>query len=540
MIKYLKQRILLGVVTLVISSSSLYAYDATDYVTVWETTGANEDVVIPTDTGNYTYNYDIDCDNDGTFEQTGVTGDGTCTFATANEYTIVIKGTFPTIYISDGASKAKIKEVKQWGNIAWSSFYKSYYNASNFNITATDAPDLSSVTRMDLAFNGADLSTANNINSWDVSSVTSMYGMFGGTAFNQDISSWDVSSVEGMYNMFTRTAFNQDISSWDVSSVADMTAMFYYATAFNQDISSWDVSSVTKMSGMFDSATAFNQDISSWDVSSVTHMDGMLKDAILSRSNYDKLLVAWSALTLQNNVTFDVGTTKYTEATSDAATARQKIIDDFSWTINDGGAASIEDSAPSVDGSSEGDGNNDGTADSTQDYVESKQFTSGSTTYWTTAAAVDSGTTTISVTQSSAATGLVPSTVSAPFGKFAVDITNVNGGNGATANITLYIPYNANIDRLYKLNRTTSNYEIIASTITHYAGDYKTKIVYSVVDGGAYDQDGATDGNIQDPVIPAGGNNTVYVPISPLAYIVLAFGILFIGVRKSRGTLNSY
>ncbi|MFX0101301.1 MAG: hypothetical protein ACFFCS_17135 [Candidatus Hodarchaeota archaeon] len=40
-------------------------------------------------------------------------------------------------------------------------------------------------------------------------------------------------------------------------------------------------------------------------------------------------------MTLQDSVVFHAGDSKYTNGT--AATARQKIIDDFGWTISDGG-----------------------------------------------------------------------------------------------------------------------------------------------------------------------------------------------------------
>ena len=85
--------------------------------------------------------------------------------------------------------------------------------------------------------------------------------------FNQDISSWDVSSVTSMFSMFGASNFNQDISSWDVSSVINMQNMFY-KTPFNQDISSWDVSSVTNMGAMFENSP-FNQDISGWCVTNI-------------------------------------------------------------------------------------------------------------------------------------------------------------------------------------------------------------------------------------------------------------------------------
>ena len=116
------------------------------------------------------------------------------------------------------------------------------------------------------------------IGTWDVSNVTTMYGMFDGAGFNQDISNWDVSSVTNMGSMFSYTMFNHDISNWDVSSVTNMNGIFA-GTNFNGDISSWNVSNVTNMEGMFNLNHDFNQDLSSWDVSSVTDMGSMFSQA---------------------------------------------------------------------------------------------------------------------------------------------------------------------------------------------------------------------------------------------------------------------
>ena len=95
--------------------------------------------------------------------------------------------------------------------------------------------------------------------------------------FNQDISSWDVSNVTTMFFMFRKaTNFNQPIGNWDVSSVTNMRSVFSWAISFNQPIGNWDVSSVTNMDFMFSgyiAPQAFNQDISSWNVSNVTTMD---------------------------------------------------------------------------------------------------------------------------------------------------------------------------------------------------------------------------------------------------------------------------
>ena len=110
-----------------------------------------------------------------------------------------------------------------------------------------------------------------NISSWDVSNVTTMFGMFElAIDFNQPIGDWDVSKVTTMGLMFQKaSSFNQPIGNWDVSSVTYMGAMFYVNESFNQPIGNWDVSNVTGMIYMFYNTTAFNQNLSSWVVDSV-------------------------------------------------------------------------------------------------------------------------------------------------------------------------------------------------------------------------------------------------------------------------------
>jgi len=106
------------------------------------------------------------------------------------------------------------------------------------------------------------LSDFKSIETWDVSNVTSMAGLFNTcNCFNPEYG-----NVENM----------PDLTYWDVSSVTNMSAMFshiYGGAMFNQDISGWNVSNVTNMYRMFMGSNQFNQDLSSWDVSKVTNCD---------------------------------------------------------------------------------------------------------------------------------------------------------------------------------------------------------------------------------------------------------------------------
>jgi len=296
-------------------------------------TSNNDQFTIPTTGGGYNYNID-------TVEHslTGQTGSVTLTFAAAGTYDIEISGTFPRIFFNNGGDKDKLLEIKNWGDIGWTSFNAAFYGCSNLtSVTATDAPDLTSCTSfVSMFLLATSLTTISNSNSWDVSNITSMINCFYLTNFDGDLSSWDVSSVTRMDSLFRDSNFNGDISSWNVSAVTDMRSMFR-GSSFNQDIGSWNVSLVTNMLETFRD-TPFDQDISGWDINQVTNFILFLFGATLSTANYDALLIAWDA---QGAMSFSgtayFGGSKYTSGGA-AETARTSLISKWGG-ISDGGAA---------------------------------------------------------------------------------------------------------------------------------------------------------------------------------------------------------
>lgn len=72
------------------------------FITTWKTnnTGAfiNTSITIPTVGSGYLY--DVDWNNDGTFDQFGFTGDATHNYGKAGTYTIAIRRIFPRIYFN--------------------------------------------------------------------------------------------------------------------------------------------------------------------------------------------------------------------------------------------------------------------------------------------------------------------------------------------------------------------------------------------------------------------------------------------------------
>ena len=337
-----------------------------NFRTVWRTTAPNETITIPTSGGGYNYTVDW---GDGNSDVAQV-GDAMHTYTVAGDYTVTISGTFPRIFFNNAGDKLKIRSVEEWGSsIAWDSMVNSFYGCTNLVNNATDVPDLTGVSAMIRTFyNCSNLGngSATNWNSWDVSSVTSMFALFqGASSFNKNIGGWNVSNVSGMNFMFyNASSFNQNIGSWVVSKVTNMSNMFDGASAFNQNISSWNVEKVTTMysmfrlssfnqnignwnvekvtdmNAMFFGVTSFNQDLSSWNVAAVTDMSNMFTDVTLSTANYDALLVGWDALTLQSNVTFHGGNSKYQSQA--AVNARANMISSNSWSFTDGGRVTVD------------------------------------------------------------------------------------------------------------------------------------------------------------------------------------------------------
>jgi len=291
-----------------------------NFVTTWKTDNPGSSnsttITIPLNGTNITVDW-----GDGTLE-TGLSGPISHTYGSADTYTVAISGGVNFIRFNGGGDAKKLLTIEEWGDIAWTSFQDAFRGCSNLQVSATDAPDLSGVTILRRIFNDC-TSLTSDLNNWNTGTITDMRFAFANARnFNGNISSWDVSKVTQFGNMFTDAwDFNSDISNWTIntSSAVNMTRMFSSAGTFDRSLANWDISQVTNLSGFFGGSII------------VIDNGPRQLEVGLSTANYDATLIAWSALTLQNGLTFDAGKSQYCAA----AAERQAIEDNFDWTIND-------------------------------------------------------------------------------------------------------------------------------------------------------------------------------------------------------------
>ena len=280
----------------------------TPFVSVWNTSNttvgssASNQVSLPLHLSGV-YNFVVDWGDSTTDTITSWNqAEVTHTYASSGEYTITINGTCENFGFGLGGDRNKLLSIISFGDVILGDITSQFANCFNLTLTGvTDTPNLSSMTTLSQMFYGCSgLTTINNVNLWDVSSITNMQSLFQlATNFNDDISSWDVSNVTNMFFTFANClAFNQNIDSWNVSSVTNMTAMFQLTPNFNQDLNSWNVSNVTNMSQMFQGATNFNGNITAWDVLNVTNMAATFSDA----SSFNQNISGWNVSGVTNMI----------------------------------------------------------------------------------------------------------------------------------------------------------------------------------------------------------------------------------------------
>ena len=305
---------------------------------------SNVEFTIPTNSGGF--DYSVDCNNDSIIEVENANSEYTCDYGVsglntgAGTYTIRIKETsesgssIPRLRFNNGGDKLKILSVEQWGTIKWNIL--TFDGAENLIINATDIPDFSqtiSFSKMFLNAHNANPDTTN----WDTSNVTSMRSMFSfAHNANPNTTNWSTSNVTTMERMFYNAfVANPDTSNWDTSNVTTFEDMFSNAYIANPDTSQWVTTSLENLSGMFVNAQEVRPDTTNWVLTQVIDISFMFNGVSLPSDYYDSLLIDLASKIVPHGLRFDSGASTY--CSQAAEDARNLLITNSNWTINDDG-----------------------------------------------------------------------------------------------------------------------------------------------------------------------------------------------------------
>jgi surface protein len=332
--------------------------EASAFVMTVDTTlgSGTNDFLIPTSGSGY--NYTVETSDGQTL--TGNTGSTTVTFAEPGVYDVEITGDFPQIYFNNNGDALKLTKIKSWGAIKWR--YLRFFGCRNLIDTTLNAPNLKLVTSLGATFKYC-TSFNGDISRWDVSTINNLgeflYGFYQVMPFNQDLSSWDVSRVNNMYLAFRDCrSWNCDISGWDVSAVRNYGYAFYNTYALtadlsswnpvcginwplafansgvNFDASSWDWSRFRETTSMFAGSAMTEFNLSALDIRRARASSNVFSGIVFSSSTIDAALNTWSTQNVSRGTTIHLGSS---QCTIDGIAGRNKLINDFKWTISGAG-----------------------------------------------------------------------------------------------------------------------------------------------------------------------------------------------------------
>jgi hypothetical protein len=191
----------------------------------------------------------------------------------------------------------------------------------------------------------------------------------------------------------------------------------------------------------------------------------------------------------------------------------------------DGLDASLEATVPNPDGEGFGDGNGDGIPDQQQSNVASLDAAIGGGM-----ATLESGSasTPLQNVSAAAAPGNAPSNIVFPYGFFNFTIANVEPG--ATEEVVLFVPLNAEINGYWKQDRD-GRWHNIATSVSQVGN--KTRVVFPLTEGGPFDfdNDGST---ITDPGGPGISSASPIPTLSVWSALALALALALLSLRRLR------
>ena len=250
------------------------------------TSGSNQ-FTLPLTTGTYDYTVDW---GDGVVESYTSSANQTHTYSSAGTYDIRITGTFPRIFFNNAGDRQKLLAILNWGDVGFTSFQNAFFGCLN----NSSLPDGS--------LTGAE-SVTDFSNCFRANSLTSIpSGLLDNTP-----------NVTNFSNCF-RANFLPTLPAGLFDNTPNVTD---FSSCFQQ------IGLTSLPAGLFDNAP------------NVTNFSNCFFGNTINTTDYSNLLIQLEATSLQNNVTFQGGNSRYNasgQAARDTLTSAPR-----NWTITDGG-----------------------------------------------------------------------------------------------------------------------------------------------------------------------------------------------------------
>tara|TARA_R110001592_G_scaffold302913_1_gene574965 strand:+ start:92 stop:1081 length:990 start_codon:yes stop_codon:yes gene_type:complete len=275
--------------------------------------------------GYTTYDYNIET-SDGQVLNNN-TGNTRITFPSAGTYQLKITGVLPSLYFQGTTDNQKVTSIINWGTNPWLSLNRSFVGFTNCVINATDLPNLSQCTSLKLAFY-----QWQSLVNWDVT--------------NLDVS--NVTNFEAVFQNCVNLETLEGINNWQIGNLGidGFKYAFQNCRKLTSTMEDWDVTNIRNIGNMFSNAYLYDNTFGKWNITGdllSSNRLGGLNAKYLSTPNYDDTLIKWenqlqiafpNGAGYINTQSINFGNAQYS---SEAASARQTLIDDYGWTITDGG-----------------------------------------------------------------------------------------------------------------------------------------------------------------------------------------------------------
>tara|TARA_R110000823_G_scaffold279288_1_gene397591 strand:+ start:217 stop:1005 length:789 start_codon:yes stop_codon:yes gene_type:complete len=129
---------------------------------------------------------------------------------------------------------------------------------------------------------------------------------------------------------------NMSISATDTCTLTGDLSSCFRSTDITGGLSGWDFTNVTSFASALTGNSNWNEDISSWSIGNCGSFG--FSSTAMSTANYDALLIAWEAQSVQVAVNFDTSA-QYTSGGAAEAARTSLTGKPNSWRIIDGGPA---------------------------------------------------------------------------------------------------------------------------------------------------------------------------------------------------------